>query len=78
MKFLLDMSMVSTPLAWKNLTHQPVRTTISVLGIGFAILLMYMQLGFLGAVGDAATNIYGRLNWCCDLVRSLAGVSSRL
>jgi len=52
--------MQRTPLAWKNLTHQPARTAVSVGGIGFAILLMFMQLGFLGAVGDTATNVYSR------------------
>ncbi len=50
--------MPRTSLAWKNLTHQPARTVVSVGGIGFAILLMYMQLGFLGAVGDTAANVY--------------------
>lgn len=53
--------MPRTPLAWKNLAHQPARTAVSVGGIGFAILLMFMQLGFLGAVGDAASNVYRRL-----------------
>lgn len=53
--------MAQTPLARKNLSHQPVRTAVSVGGIGFAILLMFMQLGFLGAVGDTATNVYRRL-----------------
>tara|TARA_R110002049_G_scaffold2750_4_gene21979 strand:- start:156142 stop:157317 length:1176 start_codon:yes stop_codon:yes gene_type:complete len=55
-----------TSLAWKNLTHQPARTAVSVGGIAFAILLMFMQLGFLGAVGDTATNVYRRMP--CDLV----------
>jgi len=27
---------------------------------------MFMQLGFMGAVGDTATNVYGRTN--CDLI----------
>jgi len=53
--------MPRTSLAWKNLSHQPARTAVSLGGIGFAILLMYMQLGFLGAVGDAADNVYRRL-----------------
>lgn len=55
-----------TPLAWKNLTHQPTRTVVSIGGIAFAVLLMFMQLGFLGAVGDTANNVYDRLP--CDLV----------
>lgn len=36
------------------------------MGVAFAIVLMFLQLGFLGAVGDTATNVYGRMN--CDLV----------
>lgn len=55
-----------TPLAWKNLTHQPTRTVVSIGGIAFAVLLMFMQLGFLGAVGDTANNVYERLP--CDMV----------
>ena len=50
-----------TPLAWKNLTHQPARTIVSIGGIAFAVMLMFMQLGFLGAVGDTATKVYDRL-----------------
>lgn len=53
--------MPQTSLARKNLAHQPTRTAVSIGGIGFAILLMFMQLGFLGAVGDTATNVYQRL-----------------
>lgn len=53
--------MARTSLARSNLKHQPARTIVSVLGIGFAILLMYLQLGFLGSVGDTATIVYGRL-----------------
>lgn len=51
-----------TSLARRNLAHQPARTCVSLLGIGFAILLMYMQLGFLGSVGDTATNVYRRID----------------
>jgi len=55
-----------TPLARKNLFDRPTRTLVSATGVGFAIVLMFMQLGFLGAVGDTATNVYGRTS--CDLV----------
>lgn len=58
--------MKRTPLARKNLTDRPSRTVVSALGVGFAIVLMFMQLGFMGAVGDTATNVYGRTK--CDLV----------
>lgn len=35
-----------TPLAWKNLTHDWRRLCVAVAGIGFAVLLMFMQVGF--------------------------------
>lgn len=55
-----------TSLAWLNLAHQPTRTAVSISGIGFAILLMFMQLGFLGSVGDTATLVYRRMP--CDII----------
>jgi len=55
-----------TPLAIKNLLDRPTRTAVSAVGIGFAIVLMFMQLGFLGAVGDTATLVYDRTG--CDLI----------
>jgi putative ABC transport system permease protein len=42
-----------TPLAWKNLTHDRKRLALAVGGIGFAVLLMFMQLGFRGALFDS-------------------------
>lgn len=53
--------MPRTSLAWRNIAHQPARSAVSVGGIAFAVLLMFMQLGFLGAVGDTATNVYRRV-----------------
>jgi putative ABC transport system permease protein len=50
-----------TPLAVKNLTHQASRTVVSLGGVMLAIVLMFMQLGFLGAVGDTATVVYRRM-----------------
>lgn len=55
-----------THLAWKNLTHTLMRTVVSIGGIGFAILLMFMQLGFLGSVGETATVVLDRMP--CDIV----------
>ncbi|MCC9658769.1 FtsX-like permease family protein [Rhodopirellula sp. JC737] len=52
---------VRTSLAWSNLTHMWMRTVVSICGIGFAILLMFMQLGFLGSVGDTATVLLDRM-----------------
>ena len=50
----------------RNLADPPIRTIVSLGGIGFAILLMFMQLGFLGSVGDTATVVYDRLR--CDVI----------
>lgn len=50
-----------TPLATKNLTHNLPRTIVSIGGVMLAVVLMFMQLGFLGAVGDTATVVYQRM-----------------
>jgi putative ABC transport system permease protein len=55
-----------TPLAILNLLNQPVRTSVSILGVTFALVLVFMQLGFLGAVGNTATIVLDRLEF--DLI----------
>jgi putative ABC transport system permease protein len=54
---------MKTPLAWKNLTHNRVRTLVALAGVGFAVILIFMQLGFLGAVRKTATQIYDALDF---------------
>ncbi len=49
------------PIAWLQLSHGRTKLIAAVVGIVFADLLMWMQLGFLGAAIDSATYIYGRL-----------------
>jgi putative ABC transport system permease protein len=53
-------------LACLNLLHQRVRTLISLAGVGFAVLLIFAQLGFLGSVDRTATLLYDKLNF--DLI----------
>jgi len=55
-----------TPLAWKNLVHNRVRLMVAVAGIGFAVLLMCMQLGFYNALIDSNLEPIERLN--ADLI----------
>lgn len=57
------MSLRRTPLAVLNLLNQPVRTAVSVTGVTFALVLVFMQLGFLGAVGHTATIVLDRLEF---------------
>lgn len=54
------------PLAWANLTHDRVRFGLFVLGIAFAVILMFVQLGFRNALLDSNTQIHARLR--ADLV----------
>lgn len=50
------------PLAWRQLTHNKVRLLIAVLGISFADILMFMQLGFLDALFDSSVILHEHLN----------------
>ena len=47
----------SVPLAWRNLVASPARLVRSAGGIGFAVLLMLMQLGFEEAFFNASLEI---------------------
>lgn len=55
-------------LAILNLLHQPIRTLISMAGVAFAVLLLFVQLGFLGAVQKTATLFYDHLDFDLLLV----------
>ena len=54
------------PLAWSNLTHDRVRFGLFVLGIAFAVILMFVQLGFRNALLDSNTQLHDHLR--ADLV----------
>lgn len=58
--------MTRTPLAWKNLTGNPRRLCLGLAGIGFAIVLMFLQNGFRHALLDSQTRLLTILN--SDLV----------
>jgi putative ABC transport system permease protein len=45
------------PVAWLNLTHKAGRFVLSILGISFAVVLMFVQLGFWRALLDSQTAI---------------------
>ncbi len=46
-----------TPLAWKNLTNDWRRLAVAVAGIGFAVILMFTQVGFQNALFDSQVKI---------------------
>jgi len=54
---------MKTPLAWRNVLHNRVRSIIALCGISLAILLIFMQLGFYSAARDSATSVYDALDF---------------
>jgi putative ABC transport system permease protein len=59
----LTLVVMKTQLAWYNLVHNKVRTGVATAGVVFAIVLMFMQLGFLEAVKVSATVTYDVLDF---------------
>lgn len=54
---------MATPLSIHNLINGGWRTVLSIVGIGIAIVLIFMQLGFLGAVTDTAVVFYDKMKF---------------
>lgn len=61
---------MKTPLVLLNLRHQPVRTVVAILGVAFAVLLLFMQLGFYGSAAAAANTLYDALDFDLVLISS--------
>jgi putative ABC transport system permease protein len=51
-----------TPLAWNNLTHDWRRLAVAVAGVGFAVLLMFTQVGFQNALFDSQVKMIDDLD----------------
>ncbi|MDJ0597659.1 MAG: ABC transporter permease DevC [Crocosphaera sp.] len=49
------------PLAWLQLKHQKTRLFVAIAGISFAVILMFMQLGFQSALFDSAVLLHKSL-----------------
>lgn len=49
------------PLAWLQLTREPSRLLAAVAGVGFAVLLVFMQFGFSGALYASAVRFHTAL-----------------
>ena len=54
---------MGTPLAWYNLLHNKIRTLTAMAGVAFAVVLIFMQLGFLGALEHTATVVYSAVDF---------------
>ena len=59
-------SLRPVPLAWRLVSHRKSRAAVAVLGIAFALMVIFVQLGFYGAVRKTAIAVTSRFN--ADLV----------
>lgn len=62
---------MKTPLAWMNLVNEKTRLLVAVAGVAFAVLLIFMNLGFLGSLTKTASIMYERMNADLFLVSPL-------
>lgn len=49
------------PLAWLQLTREKLRLLVAVAGVAFAVILIFMQLGFRGALFESSTRLHQAL-----------------
>jgi len=53
--------MFAIPLAWLQLKRERIRLLVALAGIGFAVILMFIQLGFRDALFDSAISMHENL-----------------
>src|SRR5215831_6390370 len=58
------------PLALYNLAHNRLRTAVALAGVSFALIMIFLQLGFVGATEATANLQYSRFNFDVLLVSS--------
>ncbi len=56
------------PLAWLQLKHQKLRLAAAVMGIGFAVILIFIQLGFKDALLVSAVKLHNTLGYDLAMV----------
>jgi putative ABC transport system permease protein len=65
-------------LAWLQLRREKVRLAVALAGVAFAVILMFMQLGFMDALLRSAVNVHRQLRADLVLVHSNYGVLPRV
>jgi putative ABC transport system permease protein len=53
---------MKTPLAWKNMTSSWSKVILAAAGVGFAVVLMFMQIGFKNALIDNNVQVFTLLD----------------
>lgn len=61
-----------TPLGWLQLAHQPLRFAMAVAGVAFAVLMVFMQLGFMNMLFDTTVMFHRQLKADIVLVNPAA------
>lgn len=51
------------PLAWLQITREKLRMAVALLGVAFAVVLIFMQLGFREALFDSAVRYHGSFDY---------------
>lgn len=54
--------MFAIPLAWLQLKREKVRLLVALAGIGFAVILMFLQLGFQDALFESAITLHQNID----------------
>lgn len=62
------------PLGWLQLVHNPVRLAAALAGVAFAVVLILMQLGFMGALIASVQVPYQHMN--ADMIISAADMNA--
>lgn len=70
---VVGITLMRTPLAWKNLTSSFGKCALAATGVGFAVVLMFMQIGFRNALIDNNVQIFTLF----DLERANLAIVSR-
>ncbi|MCZ8181482.1 MAG: ABC transporter permease DevC [Beijerinckiaceae bacterium] len=50
-----------TPLGWLQLAHHPLRFSMAITGVAFAVLMVFMQLGFMNMLFDTTVMFHRQL-----------------
>jgi putative ABC transport system permease protein len=61
-----------TPLGWLQLVHHPLRLAMAIAGVAFAVLLVFMQLGFMNMLFDTTVMFHRQLKADIVLVNPAA------
>lgn len=61
-----------TPLGWIQLAHSPLRFAMASAGVGFAVILVFMQLGFMNMLFDTATMFHRLMKADIVIVNSVS------